>query len=146
MKPQIFLSASHLANYHRVAAAAKGEAPSGSSSSSSIVPSAARKVLEIFVMLEQEVAAALQQAEEQQVQQQHAALGLIDKPQRSKAAAAVTFKGSNDGNEARLEQLGLDMAILTAFVRLLELKMVQMEGDEGTGDLLAFKQCRDSCY
>jgi len=38
-----------------------------------------------------------------------------------------------DAVQHRIEQLGLEMAVLTTFVRLLELKMIQMEGDEGTG-------------
>jgi hypothetical protein len=144
MRPQLFLTASHLEAAtgqplllapeapapeadSRTAAAAENISSSssskkrGSSRRCSIVPDAARQVLEVFVLDKRELASALQQQ------------------QSGAAAAAAGSNGSNGSNgdpvHERLQQLGLDMAVLTTFARLLELKLIAMEGEDGTGPL-----------
>lgn len=99
------------------------EAPSSSSSNiriaaggnrASIVPEAAREVLEVFVLDRRELAAALE---------------------GEQLGATGGDSSSADPLQQRMQQLGLQMAVLTTFTRLLELKMIAMEGDEGTGPL-----------
>jgi hypothetical protein len=76
-------------------------------------------VLEVFVLDKRELASALQQ--------------------QQSGAAAAPDAGSNGSNadpvQERMQQLGLDMAVLTTFSRLLELKLIAMEGEDGTGPL-----------
>lgn len=77
------------------------------------------------------------------------ALGSINTEQQqqqsSLPSAAAGSAQKNDGSssssskddiDARGEQLGMSMAVLTTLVRLLELKLIQMEGDEGTGECM----------
>jgi hypothetical protein len=81
---------------------------------SSIVPDAARQVLEVFVLDKRELAAALA---------------------GSGSSSSSSSSSTADPVQQKMQQLGLQMAILTTFARLLELKMLQMEGDKGTGPL-----------
>jgi hypothetical protein len=51
-------------------------------------------------------------------------------------AAAAGASGSTPAASARVDALGADMAVITTFVRLLELQAARLEGaDEGSGPL-----------
>jgi hypothetical protein len=134
LTPQLFLSASHLTN-HQQAAAAKDGGSSSTRRHSSIIPAAAREVLEVFVMQKKELFVDLQAAERQQnpaaASSQTSAGSALSSSSQSDSESNV-----NGEIQARIEALGLSMAVLTTFVRLLELKLVQMEGEEGTGGAL----------
>ncbi|KAF6263984.1 hypothetical protein COO60DRAFT_266676 [Scenedesmus sp. NREL 46B-D3] len=139
LMPQLFLSAAHLAS-HQQAAAAKGSC--GTRRRGSIIPAAAREVLEVFVMQKRELFAALQGAEEQQqsaaASSPTAAAPAGSTVSSSSSSSSSSGRSDNEGNvvdevQARIEALGMSMAVLTTFVRLLELKVIQMEGEEGTG-------------
>ncbi|WIA21903.1 hypothetical protein OEZ85_004272 [Tetradesmus obliquus] len=135
LTPQLFLSASHLANHQQAAAAARSSS-SSARRRCSIIPAAAREVIEVFVMQKQELLVELQAAEA--LQQGSPASTLSS----SSSSSSGQSNGQNDVEsivndeiQARIEALGLSMAVLTTFVRLLELKLIQMEGEEGTGPL-----------
>lgn len=88
----------------------------------------------MFVMQKQELLVELQAAEA--LQQGSPASTLSS----SSSSSSGQSNGQNDVEsivndeiQARIEALGLSMAVLTTFVRLLELKLIQMEGEEGTG-------------
>jgi hypothetical protein len=148
LRPQLFLSASHYeaATGKPLQASPVAPAPetdsdntvaidSSDSSSSkgssshtkqrrtSIVPNAAREVLEVFVLDKRELAAALEQ-------QQQSGPGPT-----SPSSTNSSSSSDADPVQQRMQQLGLSMAVLTTFARLLELKLIAMEGDEGTGPL-----------
>lgn len=140
LRPQLFLSANHFESAtgqpllvspvapvpesDSSSAAADSGSSAGSSSKqartrrrSSVVPDAARQVLEVFVLDRHELAAAFEQ---------------LHQPG---AADSSSSSGGDDPVQMKMQQLGLQMAILTTFARLLELKMIAMEGEEGTGSL-----------
>jgi hypothetical protein len=131
LTPQLFLSASHLANHQQAVAVARSSSSSSARSRGSIIPAAAREVLEVFVMQKQELLVELQAA--QQLQHGSTASSLTSSSSQSDIESNV-----NDEIQARIEALGLSMAVLTTLVRLLELKLIQMEGEEGTGGRLLF--------
>jgi hypothetical protein len=139
LMPQLFLSASHLANHQQAAAAAKAGSSSSMRRRSSIIPAAAREVLEVFVMQKRELFADLRAAEQHQdpaAGSQKGAGSTLSSSSRSDSQSIV-----NDEIQARIEALGMSMAVLTTFVRLLELKLLQMEGEEGTGGALLHCHC-----
>lgn len=72
----------------------------------------------MFVLDRRELAAALEQQQE-----------------GAQLRATGGDSSSADPLQQRMQQLGLQMAVLTTFMRLLELKMIAMEGGEGTGPL-----------
>jgi hypothetical protein len=143
LRPQLFLSASHYEAATGKPVQASPVAPTpetdndsstvaieSSSSSSrgkqqhaSIIPNAAREVLEVFVLDKRELAAALEQ-------QQKAGPGL-----HTPSSSNSSSSSKADPVQQKMQQLGLSMAVLTTFTRLLELKLIAMEGDEGTGPL-----------
>jgi hypothetical protein len=145
LRPQLFLSASHLINV----LAGKAKAPSSRSSNCSVIPAAARDVITVFVMQSQELYALLHQQQQKQQGQDDdsgsgsgsnssgsSTMGLGHQDALQLAGSSSSSSSDDDAPDAvqhRIEQLGLNMAVLTTFVRLLELKMIQMEGDEGTG-------------
>jgi hypothetical protein len=138
LTPQLFLSASHLANHQQAAAAAKaGSSSSSTRRRSSIIPAAAREVLEVFVMQKQELFTDLQQQQDAAASSHTAADSTLSSSSRQNDSESNV----NDEIQARIEALGLSMAVLTTFVRLLELKLVQMEGEEGTGGALLHCHC-----
>jgi hypothetical protein len=143
LRPQLFLSASHFesATGQPVLVSPVAPVPESDSSStaatddssgsgsgakqgskrrpSSIVPDAARAVLEVFVLDKRELAAALTGSDSSS----------------SSSGGGGGGSSSADPVQQKMQQLGLQMAILTTFSRLLELKMIHLEGDEGTGPL-----------
>lgn len=62
---------------------------------------------------------------------------MLDKQELAAALASSNNSSSSSADpvQQKMQQLGLQMAILTTFARLLELKMITMEGEEGTGPL-----------
>lgn len=94
---------------------------------SSIVPQAARQILEVFVLDKHELNAKLDQQQQRQGGRVSAAAG------QGNSSSSIDA----DPVQEQIEQLGLAMAVLTTFTRLLELKMIAMEGEEGTGSLEA---------
>ncbi len=124
LRPQLFLPAAHLAR----AKAAGGAAPWRHDGSGSVLPPEARRVLEVFVMDAEEVARQLDEGE--------AAAG------GSSSSGSSTSSRSSSGRAASstelVERLGSEMALITTLVRLLELQVLELEGDEeGTGPLEA---------
>ncbi|CAD7704284.1 unnamed protein product [Ostreobium quekettii] len=116
LKPQFFLpngEALHLAKSKATELAdlrAKGRL---AGSLRGVFPDRMWKVLEVFVMEPEEVASRLGESS----------------PGSQGMGRSIPKKGGN------LRDLGLEMAAATTLVRLLEMKMVEMEGPEGTGRL-----------
>jgi hypothetical protein len=80
------------------------------------------------VLDKRELAAAVEQHQHQQQQQQQQGLLPVGGSNGSRGS-------ETDATQEQMQRLGLDMAVLTTFARLLELKMVEMEGEGGTGSL-----------
>jgi hypothetical protein len=129
LRPQLFLSASRLAALQEGAPGReRGSALDGD----------ARRVLEAFVMSPAELAARLDALERgggggggDDDDEEWPAGGGEGRPAGSGAGA-----GARAAAAARVERLGAEMALITTLVRLLELKVVELEGEEeGTGPL-----------
>lgn len=88
----------------------------------------------MFVLDRAELAAAASAA--QAMGQQQGVASALGSSSSSSSRARQPDE-EDDAVQRHIEQLGLSMAVLTTFVRLLELKMISMEGPEGTGALEA---------
>jgi hypothetical protein len=128
---------------------------------SSCIPEQVRQTLSAFVMDMQEVLGELEAAEEglngpdQQGDSVNDQAGVINSwnssnrggsgngadQSRGGGSGGKAASGSTGGEgfgasmKAVVDQLGLDMAVVTTFVRLLELQLLELEGPEGTGPL-----------
>ena len=128
---------------------------------SSCIPEQARQTLEAFVMDMREVLNELEAAEEQLMGSGRKGDSLEEQGQphvvsnsssstsgssNGGGSRGTAGKGGSTGKEgedrdgssrmkAVVDQLGLDMATITTFVRLLELQLLGLEGPEGTGPL-----------
>lgn len=127
--PQIFLPAARLPTLNSSARGWRRGGGGGGcdDDAGSALPAEARAVLEVFIMPLEQVAARLEALERGD----------------DEAAAAAAVSGAAAAGEAesvtqRVERLGNEMALITTLVRLLELRVLALEGDEeGTGPLEA---------
>lgn len=150
LKPQVFLSAAYLAQL--------ADGAPGRQHRRALTPEV-RRVLEVFVYPPEEVARRLELLEQQGVEEEQAA---ADGEQRrgsgsgagSRAGGSAGGSGGGStggsaggsgggsaggsGATERVERLGEDMALITTLVRLLELRVLELEAEEeGTGPLEA---------
>jgi hypothetical protein len=107
-----------------------GDGEEGSDDGSSALPPGARRVLEVFIAEPAEVARQLEALEGPDGERTAGGGG------GGAPAAGAEERAGLAAAEARVEALGEEMALMTTLVRLLELKVLELEGEEsGTGPL-----------
>jgi hypothetical protein len=143
LRPQLFLTRSHLntldAQQQKRTSTRRSPSPG---SSSTCIPEQAQQVLSVFVLSARELQPRLQQLQ----REVHATGGVAVAPPSSPGGKQTTSSSSSSGSRrgdssklqqasALVEELGVHMAMITTFVRLLELQLLRLEGPEGTGPL-----------
>jgi hypothetical protein len=136
LAPQVFLPAARLpglradgsGSWRRAGGGGKGGGGADDDGASALPPDA-RRVLEVFVAEPAEVARQLEAAEGGGGDEAEGGGGSGSNASGGGALAAAS---------ARVEALGVEMALITTLARLLELKVLELEGEtEGTGPLEA---------